>query len=259
MSSNKIKTGDVFQTNEGGSVIVVEYRSYRAILVEHNDKHACQAVVQGGALRKGHIKNPYRKSILGVGINDSDYSTTISRKINGKKILVWKCPFYGKWLAMLSRCYSEKTLVRQKSYRGCKVCPEWHKFSVFREWMEAQDWQGKQIDKDIIAPGNKTYSPNTCAFVDRAVNMFLVNSSDAVGRHPLGVTWNKPRNKFLAQCNNPFNGKVEYLGHFDDPAKAHEAWRRRKHELACTHADEQKDLRVARVLRERFSENIYAA
>jgi len=200
-----------------------------------------------------------RRLAFGIGINDANYSTKITRKVNGKEILAWACPFYSRWHSMLSRCYSKKTLDRQKSYEGCEVCFEWLRFSVFRAWMKSQDWEGKQLDKDIIAPGNKTYSPNTCAFVERTVNMFLVNSSDAVGSHPLGVAWNKPRKKFVAHCGNPFTGRCEHLGNFNNPADAHQAWRRRKHQLACIHADAQKDLRVAKALRERFAEKTYAA
>jgi hypothetical protein len=61
--------------------------------------------------------------------------------------------------------------------------------------------------------------------------------------------------RFRSYCGNPFTGKVEHLGYFNNPEDAHEAWRQRKHELACRYADEQADERVAKALRERFAPN----
>jgi hypothetical protein len=46
--------------------------------------------------------------------------------------------------------------------------------TAFKKWMEQQDWDGKCLDKDIIAPGSKLYSPETCAFVLKATNLFVI-------------------------------------------------------------------------------------
>lgn len=50
----------------------------------------------------------------------------------------------------------------------------------------------------------------------------------------LGVSWNTARNKFTSQIN--VNGKIHWLGYFDDPKEAHEVYldAKRKHHTTCT-------------------------
>lgn len=118
--------------------------------------------------------------------------------------------------------------------------------------MEVQPWEGNQLDKDILHPGNKQYGPETCVFVTRKLNMFLVDQGSVRGEWPLGVYWNSEDRRFQSQCSNPFTGKHEYLGRFDSPEAAHDAWRLCKHRHACRYADMQHDERIALALRARF-------
>ena len=119
--------------------------------------------------------------------------------------------------------------------------------------MEQQDWHGKSLDKDIIAPGSKLYSPETCAFVLQATNLFVIASDASRGEYPTGVSLCKPTGKYRAKCGNPFTGKQEHLGLFSTPEDAHEAWRRRKHELAQLVAATESDMRVVEALKKRYS------
>ena len=187
------------------------------------------------------------KLVCGVGVNDADY--VVQPLINGKK--AW-CSFYRAWTGMLKRCYDAKYQTKKQTYVGCSVCTEWLTFSHFKKWMENQNWQGKQLDKDLIVKGNKVYSPDTCAFVDAVTNSFTINQAAARGEWPIGVCFDRREVKFKAMCSNPFTGKNEYLGYFTCPEQAHQAWKRRKHELACQLADMQKDERVADALRARY-------
>ena len=104
---------------------------------------------------------------------------------------------------MLQRCYSEKWQERYPTYKGCSVSEEWHTFSNFKAWMEKQQWEGKQLDKDILFEGNKVYSPEPCVFVTRKTNMFTTDRA-ARGSGLLGMHWDKEKAKFRAGCNNPF-------------------------------------------------------
>lgn len=189
-----------------------------------------------------------RRLAFGVGVNDADYN--VFRTENGK--IVWRCPLHTVWYSMLSRCYSETRKKIQPTYRDVTVCKEWHSFTRFRAWMEAQDWEGKQLDKDILVLGNRVYSSTTCVFVDGAVNKFLTDCAAARGEWPIGVWWSEEKQKFQSYCNNPFTKKREYLGYFHCPNQAHDAWRKRKHQLACQLADLQTDQRVAEALRIRY-------
>lgn len=140
--------------------------------------------------------NKIKKLVCGVGINDADY--VVQRKetigyVNGKhkQKLVWTCPYYRVWTNMLVRCYSTKKQEKYPTYKGCTVSDEWLTFSVFKSWMEKQDWDGKQLDKDLLFEGNKVYSAETCVFVTKEVNMFTTERCAARGEWPIGVNWHK--------------------------------------------------------------------
>ena len=154
---------------------------------------------------------------------------------------------------MLKRCYSAKLQECYPTYRGCTVSEDWLVFSKFKAWMEKQDWEGKDLDKDILIEGNKVYSAETCVFVTRMVNTFIIDSGAARGEWKIGASWHKKKNKFQSMCKNPFTKKLEYLGYFDCEQAAHEAWRKRKLELAHELAAIQTDPRVAKALIDRYS------
>lgn len=199
-----------------------------------------------------------KKLVFDVGLNDADY--VIQKKetigyVDGKRKQrqVWVCAYYKEWKSMLARCYSTKFQERQPTYQGCTVSDDWHTFSVFKNWMEKQDWEGKQLDKDLLFEGNKIYSADTCVFVTRSLNMFTTDSGASRGEWLIGVCWDKRAGKFRSQCSNPFSGKQERLGRFTTEQEAHEAWAKRKLELAHELAAIQTDQRVAKALIERYS------
>ena len=199
-----------------------------------------------------------KKLVHGVGVNDADYVVVKWEEIGRidgkrKKKLVWVCPYYRTWTHMLQRCYSAKYQEKKPTYKGCSVSKEWHTFSVFKSWMETQEWEGLQLDKDILFEGNKIYSSKTCVFVTRMVNMFTIDSGAARGDWLIGTYWNKAVGKFRAQCKNPFIKKNEYLGSFTCEVEAHKAWAKRKLELAKELAAIQTDERVAKALINRYS------
>ena len=194
------------------------------------------------------------KLVCGVGVNDLGYRVHVYEYVTengGKRIrkTVFTCPYYVVWKEMLRRCYSEKFLESRPTYIGTTVCSEWVYASEFKKWMEREDWQGKSLDKDIIVRGNKLYSPKTCAFVLKATNTFVIACDASRGEYPIGVCLYKSTGKYLAFCRNPFTRKQEHLGLFLTPGEAHEAWRRRKHELAQLVAATESDPRVVEALK----------
>ena len=199
-----------------------------------------------------------RKLVCGVGTNDSDYAVVEFETIgyvNGKQKQkrVWECPYYRAWTNMLQRCYSIKFQERCPTYIGCIVSEEWKTFSNFRAWMITQDWEAKQLDKDLLIEGNKVYSPETCVFVTQTVNSFTTDRVNDRGEWLIGVSWHKGANKFQSKCCNPFTKEQEYLGLFTCEQEAHEAWLKRKLELAHELAEIQEDSRVAEALIDRYS------
>lgn len=194
----------------------------------------------------------------GVGINDANYVTEKKETVGcanskQKQKLVWACPYYSAWKKMLERCYSDKYQDKRPTYKGCTVSEEWLTFSNFRKWMEGQNFEGKQLDKDLLFEGNKTYSAETCVFVTPATNSFASDRGAARGEWLIGVYWNKQVEKFQSMCSNPLTGKREYLGLYTCEQEAHNAWLKRKLELAHELAAIQEDPRVAKALIDRYS------
>ena len=171
-------------------------------------------------------KNPLlnKKLVQGVGVNDADYQ--IHPSVNGKKEM---CPYYRKWSDMIKRCYSEKALALNPSYKDCSVCDEWLLFSAFKSWMVKQDWQDKDLDKDIMVQGNKIYSPVTCLFVDPDVNMLLTRGNSIKRDLPIGVSFDKQRGKY--QAKHKRNGKTKMLGRYGTAEEAHEVYKKFKYKL----------------------------
>jgi len=192
--------------------------------------------------------------VYGVGINDADYVVSVRKFIDGSYKTVWRCPYYSKWNDMIRRCYCKNRGKTNLSYATSLVVPEWHYFSNFRAWMEKQDWEGKQLDKDILFPGNKVYGPDTCIFVDRKINQFVGEKVFAKGDYPTGVTFYEATGKFRAFCREVVSGKNKSLGCFDDAQKAHEAWLCYKLSQARILAAQQSDPRLAEALIRRYQE-----
>ena len=198
------------------------------------------------------------KLTCGVGVNDLGYRTRVYEEVTengGKRIQksVFICKHYAAWTNMLQRCYSKKYLESYPSYIDTSVCSEWLSATAFKKWMEQQDWRDKCLDKDIIAPGSRLYSPETCAFVLQATNNFVIANDACRGDYLIGVHLFKRTGKYIARCENLFTGKREHLGYFSTPEEAHEGWRKRKHELAQLVAATELDLRVVEALKKRYS------
>ncbi len=158
---------------------------------------------------------------------------------------------------MLERCYCETYTAKHPTYKDCHVCDEWLTYSNFKNWMTEQEQfhhtiTGMQLDKDLIDPTNKIYSPDKCAFVSKKVNTFITTSTSTKNKYPLGVR--KLGGRYNSRCRDPFSRRDQIsLGVFDTPEEAHEAWLRQKHIFACQLADEVKDPRAAEALRVRYT------
>lgn len=148
---------------------------------------------------------------------------------------------------MLERCYSAKTA---KSYSGCSVTDEWLLFSNFKGWMINQDWKNKELDKDLKVKGNKIYSPETCMFLDKKINSFLV-STDVYG-----FTYNMEKKKYQAQCSDPFGKRSSYIGYFNSESEAKIAWLVTKRKYAKELADISTDNNVSELLIKYYGEQL---
>jgi len=190
----------------------------------------------------GKISLSLRRPVFGVGINDADYIT--QRKINEKVVT---CPYYKRWQGMLKRCYSDDLLLLRPTYKGCTVCEEWLTFSNFKEWMKKQKWEGMELDKDIINPGNKFYSPESCRFVTQALNSLLTDGTASRGLYPQGVCYHKKNRKYRAKVS--INGKDKHIGNYSTPEAAGVAYIQYKAKIILQASTEQSDPLIAKGLR----------
>ena len=165
-----------------------------------------------------------RRLVYGVGINDAPYLTTYCDEHGVEH----RCPIYQRWRSLIQRVACPKFKATQPTYQDCTLEPSWYTFTTFRQWMCAQDWQDKQLDKDLLVQGNKHYGPDTCVFIDQALNKLLCLRGNARGTLPLGVSRCVIRGKqhIVAHCS--FYGKSKNLGYFDTPEAAAEAYRKAK-------------------------------
>ena len=153
----------------------------------------------------------------GVGYNSKrDHQTTI----DGKPTIA-----YSTWHSMMSRCYDQKTLKRSPTYIGCNVADDWHDYQDFADWFYSHNYSsmGYQLDKDLILPNNKIYSSSTCAFVPHELNSLLLVAKSLRGEFPQGVYMDKRRDKLMAIIR--INGERRFLGVFDCPDEAHQAYK----------------------------------
>lgn len=135
---------------------------------------------------------------------------------------------YDVWYSMLSRCYSEEILAINPSYVGCSVCDEWLYFKNFAPWFYDNYRHGFALDKDIINPGNKIYSPDFCDFVPIQINTMLTHAARKHTKYdlPTGVSFYKRVGKYKSAIQ--VAGKTINIGYYSDPESARAAYLRRK-------------------------------
>jgi len=172
-------------------------------------------------------KNKRNLPIKGVALNDADYMISRTSVVDGKKKVVWVCPFYAKWIGMLERALGLAHKAAHPAYEDVGVCDEWLKFSNFKAWMETQVWHNLNLDKDILVPGNKVYSPDLCCFVDTSLNM-LLHRTQAIGPYPLGVIKTSGRNSYTAVCSGRSGHKTVDIIRKKTPEEAHAVWQATK-------------------------------
>lgn len=184
------------------------------------------------------------KKVRGVGINDADYVVT-SKKIDSEgNIYFDKCPYYMRWKGVIDRCYSEKIHEKVPSYKDCYVCDEWLTFSNFKLWMENQDWKGKELDKDILFIGNKIYSPETCIFIDKHVNVMIAPKKKSDNGFMIGVSNYHPHKNLYSASITDHRGKLRCIGVYEGQYQAHLAWQKAKINQYNIVIGEQSDKRV---------------
>jgi hypothetical protein len=229
----KIEIGQVYKTNEGGSVTVINYIHAEKVLVQHNDDYKHEQFVQSSCLRAGVLKNPYRPSVKGVGfIGSGKFPRSIMSKPTKP---------YALWASMINRCYCEKRNSSKKSLSGISVDKEWHNFQNFALWLDLQE-NGMNpdfdLDKDLRVPGNKIYSKYSCSMVPREINKMVKSMSGYERDLPQGV---KIKGTHFESYIG-MNGSQFYLGRYQTAEDASKAYKDKKQEYFVEMAEKHKNV-----------------
>ena len=161
---------------------------------------------------KGRAVLKTRRTRYGLGIIDYPLA------VKGLKSFI-------AWNNMLRRCYNEKTRQTFPTYKDCRVCDEWLRFSNFKKWFDDNYIEGYHLDKDILVKGNKVYSPETCCFVPSEINKLLTKADKIRGNTPLGVGMCQ-NGLFFARIS--INKKLYILGTFTSKEDAFKVYKKAK-------------------------------
>ena len=237
---DKFKQERLYTTHiskDGDVAKVIEYNSNSDVLIEFQDKYKAKIHTNWSHIVNGQIKNPYYPRIYNRGMAGEKYITYQ----NGDNIKE-----YHTWYNLFIRCYDEKAFIKHGTYAQCEVCDEWYLYENFYEWLHQQenftqwlnnpDWD---IDKDIIIKGNKIYTPDNCSLVPKNVNMLFLTNKQIRGPYPIGVTYDKRIDRYVARCNNPLTEKREYLGRYNSVTQAFLAYKKRKEQIIKQVAEQE--------------------
>lgn len=225
------KVGEKYLTNEGYWVTIIESKGCRNCKIQFESGFTLDNR-QFGDIKRGNIYNPYHLSVYGTGyVGIGKYKTPFK----GRDYKVYKT-----WNHMIERGYSDKFKTSNPAYINCSVDSKWHCFQNFARWMEnsynSETMQGWQLDKDILAKGNKIYSPQTCCFVPQEINNLFTSCTKVRGKYPIGVT--KKRNLYEARVSK--NGERISQGFFSTPEEAFQAYKIAKEDYIKEVADKWK-------------------
>ena len=76
------RLGEENYNNFGTLMKIVEYKNAKDIIVEFQDEHKIKIHTRYGDFKRGKIKNPYDKSVYGVGyVGEGKYKSRVNGKI----------------------------------------------------------------------------------------------------------------------------------------------------------------------------------
>lgn len=160
------------------------------------------------------------------GVNDSEFP--IKAVVNG---VMCTHRAYGTWKNILFRCFDQRTQLRFQTYRNCTIAEEWLRFSVFHKWWKENFREGWVVDKDLLYPGNKIYSPEHCLYVPEALNNFVISREAKRGSSTIGTAFDDRLGMYRASISLG-KGRKQHLGTHKTEEEAYAAWLNAKLKLA---------------------------
>lgn len=173
MYGNKYNYSKVEYVNSHTPVIItcLKHGDFRQRPADHLQGHGCPL-----------CSSDKHKGISLTGVTNSLYGVKQEKS-------------YIVWHNLLQRTLNDSRKQNLPTYEDCKLCDEWKDYATFKEWYYNPIngyREGYQLDKDLLVPGNKTYSPDTCCFLPKYINTFF-RERIKTDRLPKGVKKNGNR------------------------------------------------------------------
>lgn len=167
------KAGAIHKNKFGTDMKIIEELPNGKCIIEFQDDFKFQKEINNTNFMSGNVRNPYDKSLYGVGyLGVGKYNTFGDNKSH-------KTIPYIFWFNLMERCYSEKRRDKHMTYKDVYLCDEWCNFQVFAEWVDNNyycvEGERMHLDKDILVRGNRVYSPETCLIVPQRINMMFMS------------------------------------------------------------------------------------
>lgn len=226
------RVGEIRFNRYGTPMKIIDYKSFKSVVVEFQDEYKHRKVVNYGDFNNGKVSNPYDKTVCGIGyLGEGQYGAGENNK-----------RMYSVWQDIIRRCYFTDPN-NQNGYLGCSMVEEWHNFQNFAKWYCENsyivDGEKLHIDKDLLYFDNKIYGPDTCLLIPERINYLIIRHAPQRGKYPIGVRKHRKSLSFEARCMT-HNGK-ESIGFFNTPDEAFMAYKKRKEEFIKEVANEYKN------------------
>lgn len=227
------RIGEKYISSDGYNAEIIEYFGWDNCTIQFDDGSIFKNK-NYASIKNGKFKNPFTPSVCGVGFLGVGSNNC---QANNEIIEI-----HETWSGILKRCYDKKFLVKYPTYIGCSVDEKWYNYRNFAKWFN-ENWKpymdsSWNLDKDILARGNKIYSPETCCFVPQEINKLFTKRQNNRGEYPIGVS--KLGNRFVSQCESDKKAS-RHLGVFDTPEEAFQAYKTAKEAHIKEVADKWKD------------------
>lgn len=220
MTRSDIKTNRIGESKimKGGILAtIIDYKANKDVIVKFENGEVIHCIYN--QFKLGTLQSKYYPSVHNIGyLGEGLYEV---KENNNKDITIQ----YKTWSSMLGRCYSDNNK-KDKTYKNCSVCEEWHNFQNFAKWFDENYYEVEnevmELDKDILHKGNKIYSPENCIFVPNRINCLFTKNNINRGEYPIGVTYHKRDCVFESACNKMINNRKKsiYLGRYSNPEEA---------------------------------------
>lgn len=179
---SKAIIGHIFKTNGGDLIKIIEYKNYNNVVYQFMDEYEYIGSTTMQNIRKGQVRNPYKRDSIGAYIGVCDYA--------GKEYK-W---LYSKWQNMVYRGTGAKSKYKYSSTNGYidnyvdngGICDEWMCYANFANWYMDRFSKMNQtfdyaINKDLLyilycdsTNGYRFYSPETVEIIPFELHDIIV-------------------------------------------------------------------------------------